>query len=403
MNESVTEKIRIVNECCEKLLEIYDASKVQVAQREVVYAQMNPINAPCSALLCENLKEELKQHKSIMAAVTNGLSNLQGKIRASEKMDTPVKMLQLKDPMYAYECDEDDSNYALTGRARQILESVVTLDSSGDAQPNMTTLLFGPKGNPTELFGWELVGLYNQLVHGPKLLHETFAPVVDKWKTSSKERLQNMAVIVGSVLPTNEDLNTNENASPNKDWYAHEEWVNFRKVYDPSTNCKLHKRIDAVLAAIEKNAPEKQEGKKRRSTAITNTGSFVRLDLVCELSTALEHDIECYLKSIGSDKVADPVTSNKQKRGWGVYWNQLPSENYRGQLKNILTFYRKTQSGENPASSLKIKVTESELTQLLGVTQVTNFITTDEPQGLPYCALAELCKKGYIRVFSRVN
>lgn len=396
MNESVSEKIRIVNECCEKLLEIYDASKVQVAQREVVYAQMNPINAPCSALLCENLKEELKQHKSIMAAVTNGLSNLQGKIRASEKMDTPVKMLQLQDPMYAYECDENDSNYALTGRARQILESVVTLDSSGDAQPNMTTVLFGPKGNPTELFGWELVGLYNQLVHGPKILHETFAPVVDKWKTSSKERLQNMAVIVESVLPTNEDLNTNENASPNKDWYAHEEWVDFRKVYDPSTYCKLHKRIDAVLAAIEKHAPEKQEGKKRRSTAITNTGSFVRLDLACEKSTALEHDIECYLKSIGSDKVADPITSNKQKQGWGVHWNQLPSENYRKQLRNILVFYRKTKSGENPASSLKIKVAESKLTQLLDVTQVRNFITTDEPQGLPYCALAELCKKGYI-------
>src|SRR6056300_947226 len=312
MNESVSEKIRIVNECCEKLLEIYDASKVQVAQREVVYAQMNPINAPCSALLCENLKEELKQHKSIMAAVTNGLSNLQGKIRASEKMDTPVKMLQIQDPMYAYECDENDSNYALTGRARQILESVVTLDSSGDAQPNMTPVLFGPKGNPTELFGWEVVGLYNQLVHGPKTLHEAFAPVVDKWKTSSKERLQNLAVVMESVLPTNEDLNTNENASPNKDWYAHEEWVDFRKVYDPSTYCKLHKRIDAVLAAIEKNAPEKQEGKKRRST--TNTGDFVRLDLACEKSTALEHDIECYLKSIGSGKVADPVTSNKQKR-----------------------------------------------------------------------------------------
>ena len=400
MNESVRENIRIVNECYEKLLKIYDDSKVQVAYREVVVAQMDPINAPPSALLCKELKEELKQHKSIMAAVTNGLSNLQGKIRASEKMDTPVKMLQLQDPMYAYECDENDSNYALTGRARQILESVVTLDSSGHAQPNMTTVLFGPKGNPTELFGWEVVGLYNQLVHGPNILHEALAPAVDKWKTSSKERLQNLAVVVESVLPTIEDLNTQElmrkkEIVPNKDWYAYEEWVNFRKVYDPSTYCKLHKRIDAVLAAIEKNAPEKQEGKKRRSTT-TNTGSFVRLDLACEKSTALEHDIECYLKSIGSDKVADPITSNKQKRGWGVYWNQLPSENYRKQLKNILTFYRTTKSGENPASSLK--VAESELTKYLEVSPVRMFITTDDPQGLPYCALAELGRQGYFPI-----
>src|SRR6056300_1203448 len=91
-----------------------------------------------------------------------------------------------------------------------------------------------------------------------------------------------------------------------------------------------------------------------------------------------------------------PGDEQQTEAGWGVHWNQLPSENYRKQLRNILIFYRKTKSGENPASSLKIKVAESKLTQLLDVTQVRNFITTDKPQGLPYCALAELCKNGYI-------
>ena len=299
------ERMQTVVRCIRELETVFDDTKIQIAGLKGVLNDSEfKLAGPRCAEHWNNQAENMSENLKILAALSTGLKSLKAKIDASTSLDRPIKSLQIPKPMYAYEAGEKDSNYHLTGRARKILQSVVTIDEHGYATPNMTTFMFGPKGNETELVGWEPVGLHSMLVVSPNELFKTGGwGVVSLLKND--ERFAPFAAALSHFLPRKRDILMDKQVGDvEKDViHAPTEWVNFHKAYNPMCGNTFHKRIRGILEKIQKRS--ENNGRKRRKTC--GDRELLRLDLPCEqkctLSDALEHDMGCLLNSLKKDRI----------------------------------------------------------------------------------------------------
>jgi hypothetical protein len=399
MGTNAAERMQTVARCFRELEAVFDATKIQIAGLKGVVSEFKSAGPNC-AKHWSYMEKDVAANLNILTALTTSLNALKGRIDQSTMLDRPIKTLQIPDPLYAYEAGEDDSNYHLTGRARQILQSVVTIDENGVASPNMTTFIFGPKGNETELVGWELVGLHSMLVDCPNDLARAGGwSVVKQFKDN--ERFAPFAESLCRLLPRKKDIGRDKQVGDVKkdEMHAHSEWVNFRKCYDPMCCNKFHKRLCDVLNKMEKR--RENGGKRRRKT---DDRGFLRLDLPCELSKPLEHDLCCFLKVLNKDRIADPAPG-KKKEGWGVCLNDLEHEDQR-RLKSILEFYHlSTKQGEMPTPCSLIRQIRSQnnLGAMINLGEVTKYATVSDTRYMPYCAITELYRKGFVSVSSQCD
>jgi len=375
-----------------KRLEVlYDQSRIRYAQEKKIHDNIK--NAGGDAKIVSGLEKSMHEHLAVTTTIMDQLKELQAKIEVSQKIDMPVRTIRLRDtePLYAYEAMDTDSNFLLTRRARQVLKGIVNF-SGNIAIPNCTTLVFGPVGHTVELFGWEVVGLYNMLVAAPmelsrnhwdrtQKLIQTLGKSEDAFKRAISETLR-------CILPNIEDRGASWKRK--RDTFACPEWVDFRKaVYNPNLGLKetkFHKRVRDVLKKCKKM--EKNE----------DGDAFLRLDLPCALSSPLSRDVDLWFTVFGYRKQFE-LEDNKTKSGWGVDLRQTSAADTQ-RLKNILQFYF-TRNGECPLNEAVLKKVRNDpqLKTLLEKenNEIFQYIRTDNTDDVPICALLSLCNKGYFK------
>lgn len=365
-----------------RLEDIYNQSRITYLHHKETHDKIDHAGTR------EHLKTMMVNHSAVATSIKNGITDLKVRIDLAEKTEMPVNLINVRDntdPLYAYEASETDSNFLLTRRARSILKGIVDI-KGGEAQPNRTTLLFGPVGHPIELFGWEIVGLYNMLVKGPVSLATSHprktAQMIEHWGADDDSFKRAVSDFMEQLLPNDEDRD-----SPlykrKRDTFAHPEWIDFRKnVYNPilgKKETKFHKRILHVIDQLQKK------------------NTYVRMDLPCELSPALLKDVDTWYRACGYEKVVPQ--SNKIKIGWGIRTGDIASKQRIG-LSNIMKFYLKTD-GECALTDAQIQRIrqDTQLHELLKDEheKIHMFVQTHLAEDVPLCALLSLCKHGFFQ------
>jgi len=390
MNDAIEE----IQALMQRVETLYDQSRIRYDQQKEIHDNVRDAGGDADTVA--NLQKHMHEHLAVTTTITDKLRELQAKIEVSKKVSMPLKTIHLREtePLYAYEAMDTDSNFLLTRRARQVLKGIV--DFSGQtAVPNCTTLLFGPVGHTVELFGWEIVGLYNMLVQAPVGLardHWTRAQnMIDTWGNSQDLFQQAISKTLQNILPNAEDRGASWKTK--RDTFACPEWVDFRKsVYNPilgAKESKFHKRVRDVLENMCK--------KRKRMEKNDSNDAFVRLDLPCELSVPLSRDIDLWFTVSGYHKQFKK--ENKTKSGWGIHLGDVGVED-RKCLVNILKFYFK-RNGEcllNESVLKKVR-NDPQLKTLLEQknNEILQFARIDTTDDVPICALLSLCNKGYFK------
>lgn len=398
-----------VKECIERLECIYDETFTQIKKKQAALDDVASV--PGMDPVIDTLTKDLCRLRGVTSSITNGIQELQSKITMANRRDMPLETLDLSEPMYAYECEESDSNFMLTSRPRRILESIVTT-VKGEATPNMTTMMFGPLGNPTELFGWEIVGLYNMLVSCPKALSphvSEYEHLINRWESGGAGIWTNQPAsfhdglysALRQVLPP-EDTTPHPPEKVPRDFFAYPQWVDFRKTYNPQFDfrtSKFQKRLQKILEDLNKASSEK---KRKRTDNNENRSSFLRLDLACDISKDLRHDVHCCLRSAEVSVIEKRVN---RKTHWGIDLSDL-APRMVGALKNVMKSYIRSQEGCCALSADKLDFIRKDLETwegLMGDTAFRHHVSQYtlrppyHPDDAPNCAIARVSSMGFFK------
>lgn len=187
-----------------------------------------------------------------------------------------------------------------------------------------------------------------------------------------------------------------------RDFFAYPQWVDFRKTYNPQFDFrpgKFQKRVQKILEDLTKTSEKKR---KRTTDNNENRSSFLRLDLACDISKDLEHDVHCCLKSADVPVIEKRVN---RKRHWGVDVSDL-TPRMVGALKNVMKSYIRSQEGCCVLSADTLDSIRKDLETWEGLMRDSSFRhhvsqftlhPPNHPDDAPNCAIARVSSMGFFK------